>query len=238
MPEKLRAVKDKEEIGWIAEAAKITDEVFALFAGEIRPGMTEIEAAARIDYLLMTGAGDLSAFRTIVAGGKRGALPHAHPSHRRLEMGDLVTLDFGAMWNGYCADMTRTVVIGEASERQRELYDAVLEANQRGIEAVRPGVPGADIDKVARDVLGQKGLSAYFGHGLGHGVGVEVHELPNLSPRGRESVVAGNVVTVEPGVYIPGFGGVRIEDLVVVEGEGCRVLSRSPKERNPCNVVA
>ena len=229
MPEKLRAVKDKEEIGWIAEAIKITDEVFSLFAGEIRPGMTEIEAAARIDYLLMTGSGDLPAFRTIVASGKRGALPHAHPSAKRLELGDLVTMDFGAMWNGYCADMTRTVVLGEPTDKQQQIYEIVLGAQKAALKEIKAGMTGREVDAVARDYIAEKGYGDEFGHGLGHGIGLEVHEAPRLSAKTEDVLVPGMVVTVEPGIYIGGWGGVRIEDDVVVEEGGSRNLTSSNK---------
>lgn len=230
MPEKQRAVKDKQEIGWIAEAVRITDEVFALFAGEIRPGMTEIEAAARIDYLLMTGSGDLPAFRTIVASGKRGALPHAHPSHRRIELGDLVTMDFGAMWNGYCADMTRTVVLGEPTDRQQEIYDIVLGAQKAALKEIKAGMTGKQVDAVARDFIADKGYGAEFGHGLGHGVGLEVHEAPRLASKNEDVLVPDMVVTVEPGIYIADWGGVRIEDDVVVGEGGSRILTSSKKD--------
>ena len=229
MPEKLRAVKDKQETGYIAEAARITDEVFSLIAGELRPGITEVEAAARIDYLLMTGAGDLPAFRTIVAAGERGALPHAHPSDRKLAMGDLVTLDFGAVHRGYCADMTRTVVIGEPTARQREVYDIVLGAQEAALKGIRAGMTGREADSFARDYIVEKGYGDQFGHGLGHGLGLQVHESPRLAQKNEDVLTPGMVVTVEPGVYIPGWGGVRIEDNVVIEEGGCKNLTSSEK---------
>lgn len=229
MPEKIRAVKTGEEIEWIAEAVRITDNVFELIAGEIRPGMTEVEAAARIDYLLMTGAGDLPAFRTIVASGERGALPHAHPSGRELAMGDLVTLDFGAMWNGYCADMTRTVVLGEPTDRQLEVYDIVLTAQMRAVEGIKAGMTGREADALAREYIVDKGYGERFGHGLGHGIGLQIHERPRLSAKDEEVLAPGMVVTVEPGVYIAGWGGVRIEDNVVIEEGGARILTSSNK---------
>jgi Xaa-Pro aminopeptidase len=157
-------------------------------------------------------------------------LPHARPGSRRLERGDLLVMDFGARVAGYCSDMTRTVVIGSASEQQREIYATVLTANLAGIAAVKPGLPGCDIDAAARSVIEERGFAERFGHGLGHGVGLDVHELPSLGSRGNKPVPRGSVVTIEPGVYVPGFGGVRIEDLVVVEQAGARVLTRSTKE--------
>jgi len=229
MPEKLRAVKGREEIAWISEAARITDEVFALIVGEMRPGMTEIEVAARIDYLLMTRAGDLPAFRTIVAAGERGALPHAHPSGRKLATGDLVTLDFGAVHKGYCADMTRTVVMGDPTEKQREVYDTVLSAQKTALEGIKMGMTGREADSLARDYIAEKGYGEEFGHGLGHGFGLQVHEGPRLAQKNEDVLASGMVVTVEPGIYIPGWGGVRIEDDVVIEEGGCRNLTSSEK---------
>ncbi len=229
MPEKLRAVKDEQEIGWIEEAAALTDGVFTRIAGELKPGMTEIEVAARIDYFLMTAAGDLPAFRTIVAGGERGALPHAHPSERRLEAGDLLTLDFGAVHKGYCADMTRTVVIGEPTGKQREVYETVLGAQEAALAGIRAGITGREADSLAREFIEERGYGDRFGHGLGHGVGLEVHEAPRLAQKNDDVLVPGMVVTVEPGIYIPGWGGVRIEDNVVIEEGGSRNLTSSEK---------
>jgi len=230
MPEGLRAVKDDDEIDWISEAARTTDEAFTAIIGEMRPGMTEIEVAARIDYLLMTGAGELPAFRTIVAAGERGALPHAHPSGRKLAAGDLVTMDFGAVHKGYCADMTRTVVMGEPTEKQREVYDIVLTAQKTALEGIKAGMTGRDADSLARDYIVRKGYGDQFGHGLGHGFGLQVHEGPRLAQKNEDVLAPGMLVTVEPGVYIPGWGGVRIEDDVVIEEGGCRNLTSSEKK--------
>ena len=229
MPEKLRAVKEPQELEWIAEAVRITDGVFEIIVGELKPGMTEIEVAARIDYLIMTSAGDLSAFRTIVASGERGALPHAHPSERKLAMGDLVTMDFGAVYNGYCADLTRTVVLGEPTDKQQEVYEVVLAAQKRAVEGIRVGMTGKEADAIAREYIAGKGYGDEFGHGLGHGLGLEIHEGPRLSAKDDSVLAAGMVVTVEPGIYMPGWGGVRIEDDVVIEEDGCRVLTSSDK---------
>ncbi len=170
------------------------------------------------------------AFPPIVASGPKSALPHAHPGSRKIARGDFLKMDFGARVGGYCSDMTRTVAIGVASARQREIYETVLAANLAGIAAVRPGLAGREIDAVARAVIDAAGFAENFGHGLGHGVGLEVHELPGLGARSTAAVPLGSVVTIEPGVYVPGFGGVRIEDLVVVEAAGARVLTRSTKE--------
>jgi Xaa-Pro aminopeptidase len=229
MPEKMRAVKDDEELGLIGKAVEIADRVFTQVVGELEAGMTEVEVAARIDFLLMTAAGDLPAFRTIVAGGPRGALPHAHPGRRKLAEGDLVTMDFGAVWNGYCSDMTRTVVLGDPTAKQREIYDTVLDAQKTAIAGIKAGMPGKEADSLARDLITERGYGERFGHGLGHGIGLEVHESPRLSYKTEDKLLAGMVVTVEPGIYVPGWGGVRIEDNVVVEEGGCRVLTSSDK---------
>jgi Xaa-Pro aminopeptidase len=170
------------------------------------------------------------AFPPIVASGPNSALPHASPGPRTLGGGDFVVLDFGARVDGYCADMTRTVVIGKASDRQREIYNVVLAANATGAAAVRAGIPGREIDAAAREIVVAAGYGEDFGHGLGHGVGLEVHELPGVGPRSEDLVPLGSVITIEPGIYVPEYGGVRIEDLVVVEAEGSRVLTRSTKD--------
>ncbi|HLS91283.1 MAG TPA: M24 family metallopeptidase, partial [Limnochordia bacterium] len=171
------------------------------------------------------------AFDIIVASGENGALPHARPTDRVISTGDLVTLDFGCVVDGYCSDMTRTVAVGKSDGRQREIYQLVLEAQQTGVKAVQPGKAGKEVDAAARAVIAGAGYGEQFGHGLGHGVGLEVHERPPvLSKLGEELLQEGMVTSVEPGIYIPGWGGVRIEDLVVVTSQGCRVLTQSPKE--------
>jgi Xaa-Pro aminopeptidase len=230
MPEKLRAVKDDQEIGWIKEAVSITDSVFDSILGELKPGMTEVEAAARIDYLLLTRSGDVPAFRTIVAAGERGALPHAHPSGRKLARGDLVTMDFGAMYKGYCADMTRTVIMGKPTDKQREVYDIVLAAQMKALGGIKAGMTGKEADALARDHIAAEGYGEEFGHGLGHGFGLEVHEAPRLAARNDDELLPGMLVTVEPGIYIPGWGGVRIEDDVVIEEGGLSILTSSEKQ--------
>ncbi len=228
--EGLRQVKESREIVRIREAAAVTDRAFDHILDFITPGMTEASVGLELEVFMRTNGGHGIAFDPIVASGPNSAMPHAGVSDRRIEIGDFVKLDFGARYEGYCSDMTRTVVMGSASDRQREIHGAVLAANLAGIEACRAGRTGADIHETARAVLAEAGFGEYFGHGLGHGVGLEIHEQPSLSPRGRNAVPAGSVATIEPGVYIPGFGGVRIEDLVVVEDGGCTLLSHSPKE--------
>lgn len=228
--EQVRRVKEADEIVRLEAAQALTDAAFDHILGVLRAGLTEREVALELEVFMRRGGSEGVAFDPIVASGPNSALPHAKVTSRELAPGDFVKMDFGARVGGYCADMTRTVVLGTADDRQREIYDAVHAANMAGIEAVRAGLPGKDIDAAARAVIVERGFGDAFGHGLGHGVGLEVHELPSVGPRGTAEVPAGSVVTVEPGVYLPGFGGVRIEDLVVVEATGARVLTRSPKD--------
>jgi len=227
--EEIRQVKTAEEIERIAAAQRLTDVAFEHVLGIVKRGMTEVDVALELEFFMRREGSEGVAFAPIVASGPNSALPHAKVTDRVLGEGDFLKLDFGARVDGYCADMTRTIVIGQASERHREIYDAVLAANVAGIDAVRPGLPGKSIDAAARSVIEARGLGEFFGHGLGHGVGMEVHELPSVGPRGVKDIPAGSVITIEPGVYVPGFGGVRIEDLVVVEEAGARVLTSSPK---------
>lgn len=228
--EEIRQVKDADEIECIADAQRLTDQAFSHVLGLLKPGVSERDIALEIEVFMRRNGSDGVAFAPIVASGPNSSRPHAKVTDRVVEPGDFVKLDFGARVRGYCADMTRTVVVGAASERQREIYAAVLAANLAGIGAVSAGLPGSDIDAAARAVLIERGFGDLFTHGLGHGVGLEVHELPHVGPRGKKSVRAGSVMTVEPGVYEPGLGGVRIEDLVVVEETGPRVLTSSTKE--------
>ncbi len=229
MVEEIRRVKEAAEIERIAAAAALTDRAFEHILGRIVPGVTESQIALELEVYMRSHGSDGVAFEPIVAGGPNSSRPHARVTSRPVEIGDFLTMDFGARIQGYCSDMTRTVVLGVATPRQIEIYNAVLEAQEAAVAAVRSGLPGSQIDAVARDILKARGLGEYFGHGLGHGVGLEVHELPSVSTRARESVPAGAVITIEPGVYVPGFGGVRIEDLVLVEEGGGRTLSNSPK---------
>jgi Xaa-Pro aminopeptidase len=228
--EEIRQVKEPHEIERIAAAAALTDDTFTHILSFVRAGVAERDIALELEFYMRRNGSDGVAFDPIVASGPNSAKPHAQVTGRVLETGDFLTMDFGARVGGYCADMTRTVVVGRASDEQRGIYEAVLAANEAGLAAVRPGLPGCDIDAVARAVLADRGFGERFGHGLGHGVGLDVHELPSCGPLGRGSVRTGSVITVEPGVYVPGLGGVRIEDLVVVEEGGARLLDRSPKE--------
>lgn len=228
--EEIRGVKDPIEIGRIEAAQALTDAAFSHILGMMRAGVSEREIALELEFFMRRQGSEGVAFSPIVAAGPNSARPHATVTDRRLAKGDFVVMDFGARIGGYCADMTRTVVVGEASDRHREIYSAVLEANLAGTSAIRAGVRGRDVDAAARQVLDERGLGEYFGHGLGHGVGLEVHELPTLGRRSEGPLPEGSVVTCEPGVYVPGFGGVRIEDLIVVESSGPRVLTASTKD--------
>lgn len=230
LAESLRKIKDSEEIASLAKAVAVGDTVFAEIVKEIRTGMTEIELAARIDFLLRRRSTDVPPFKTIVASGERSSLPHATPTERVIGLGDLVKLDFGASLDGYCSDLTRTVVMGKASERQREVHKIVLEAQLKAENGIRAGVKASEADRLARGHIEEKGFGERFGHSLGHGVGLEVHEEPRLSQKNEAALESGMVTTVEPGIYIPGWGGVRIEDMVVVEDGGCRVVTSAAKD--------
>jgi len=228
--EQIRIVKEDEEIECIARAAAIADAAFEHVLGIIAPGVTEIDIALDLELFMRRHGSEGIAFPPIVAGGPNSSRPHAKVSERALEPGDLLTLDFGARVRGYCSDMTRTIALGEVDPSRRAIYEAVRAANEAGLAAVRAGRTGTEIDAAARRVIDEAGFGERFGHGLGHGVGIEVHEAPNLGPRATRPVPAGSVVTIEPGVYVPGVGGVRIEDLVVVGEDGPVVLSHSPKD--------
>lgn len=225
----LRTVKNQDEIKAIRAAQDLADRVY----GEVRPmikaGAREIDIANEIEVRLRQ-AGASSAFGLIVASGPNGAKPHAGASERVIQDGDLVTIDMGAKLGGYNSDMTRTVAVGTPSDELRRMYNAVLEAEQAAVKAVKPGVRAADLDKLARDILTEHGLGEAFAHSLGHGVGLEVHEGPGLRGTSEDVLAAGNVITIEPGAYVAGLGGVRIEDLVLVTDSGYEVLSHSPKE--------
>ncbi|MHB8635247.1 MAG: M24 family metallopeptidase [Fimbriimonadaceae bacterium] len=225
----LRMVKSDEEVAGIRAACALADAAFDHVRRFLRPGATEYDIGLEIEFFFRRNGADI-AFPPIVASGERSARPHGHPSEKRLEIGDFVTLDFGAKLDGQCSDMTRTVVIGEASERQSQVYAAVLNAQLAGLRALKPGASAKDVDAVARKVLGEAGLAEFFGHGLGHGLGSVVHDLGRLAPTSTDTVEVGQVWTIEPGVYIPGFGGVRIEDDALVTEAGPEILNRTPKD--------
>jgi Xaa-Pro aminopeptidase len=218
--EELRTVKDPHELELLATACRISCQAIADVFALIRPGLTERRLAAALEARMTDLGAEGPAFDTIVASGPNGALPHYRPGERVLARGDLVTIDFGATSGGYHADMTRTVSLGEPAQWQREIYDLVARAQQAGIDAARPGAGLGDVDAAARDLIGEGGHAEHFKHGLGHGVGLEVHEAPMIG-YGSEGRLAARVpVTIEPGLYLPGRGGVRIEDVIVVNGDG------------------
>jgi len=228
--EDLRVVKDAEEIARTAAAQALTDRAFDHILGYVQEGMTETRISLELEFFMRAQGSEGVAFDPIVASGPNSALPHAKPGSRCVQRGDFLKMDFGARIGGYCADMTRTVVVGTASEQQRDIYAAVLSANLAGIAAVAGGRLGTEIDAAAREVIAAAGYGERFGHGLGHGVGLDIHEAPSVGPRGTGPVPEGSIITIEPGIYIPGLGGVRIEDLIVVESDRARVLTRSTKD--------
>ena len=227
--EALRAVKEPDEVERIAAAAALADEVYGMLREQGMVGRTEREVAFALETEMRRRGAEPS-FASIVASSERGALPHAEPADVPIERGTLVTLDIGARLDGYCSDCTRTWATGELPGDLAETYALVLRAQEAALAAVRPGPRGHEVDAVAREIIEAAGQGEHFGHGLGHGVGMEVHEAPRLARTGDAQLVAGNVVTVEPGVYLPGRGGVRIEDLVVVTEDGHRVLSGTTKQ--------
>ena len=227
--ERMRAVKDEQEIELIAAAQRIADEAFeALLAGGLA-GRRERDLALALEHDMRLRGAQSASFDSIVAGGGHGALPHASPRDVELEKGQLVVIDWGAVYGGYASDCTRTVAIGEPGPEAREAYELVLGAQQVGLDEIRAGRNGKEIDAAVREIIYGAGHEGHYGHGLGHGVGLEVHEGPTLSFSAEDVLRAGNVVTVEPGVYVPGRFGIRIEDLVVVTDDGCRVLTSIPK---------
>jgi len=240
MVERLRLIKDSHEVDMLRRGAELLSTVAVEVLREIAPGSTEQSFAARIDWHIKSAGFERCSFETIVAGGPHSALPHAHAGDRVLSQGDLVVLDFGGVYGGYCVDLTRTVSLGRPDAEQQRVYDAVLEAQQAAIAAVKPGVRAGDVDAAARDTLGRHGLAEVFGHSTGHGLGVEIHETPRIGPR-REAtgnapapsddiIEPGMVFTIEPGAYLPGWGGVRIEDDVLVTLDGVEVLTHVPTQ--------
>ena len=228
--ERIAVVKDAGEIELMARAADVTDRVFEDIVGLMSPGVTERDIAAEIEYRARRLGADGTAFEPIVASGPRAALPHATPSDRKIATGDVVIVDMGVRWRGYNSDMTRTVSVGETSVQLREVYSTVARAQELALMGAGPGVRAADLDAVARGYIADHGYAEAFGHSLGHGVGLQVHEAPSLSSRSEDTLQPGMIVTIEPGIYISGWGGVRIEDLVVITDEGSRVLSGSAKK--------
>ena len=225
----LRASKDREELAAMVQAQKITDAAFGEILNYIRPGLTEQEVAARLVYeLLRRGARKVS-FDPIVAAGANGSMPHAVPGETVIQKGMFVTMDFGCVYDGYCSDMTRTVAVGQPTQEMERVYETVLAAQKAGIAAARAGMPGRELDAAAREVIEEAGYGDYFTHSFGHSLGLEIHESPNASPSETRLLPVGTVISAEPGIYLPGRFGVRIEDVLVLEEGGCRDITQSPK---------
>ncbi|MFW5981209.1 MAG: M24 family metallopeptidase [bacterium] len=228
--EELRIIKDENEIEKIKTAVEITDQAFEHICTFIREGISEREIALELEFFLKRHGASENAFDFIVASGKRSSLPHGVASDKVVEKGDFITMDFGGFYQGYCSDMTRTVVLGKASEKQKEIYNIVLNAQLEVIKKIKAGMTCKEVDAIARDLIDEAGYKEKFGHGLGHGIGLEVHEAPRLSFTSEDKLEAGMLVTDEPGIYLPDWGGVRIEDDLLITEEGCQVLNSSPKE--------
>ncbi len=224
----LRMVKDAEELRLLQAAQDVTDAAFEHICSYIRPGMTEKQIRAELEGWMLSNGADALSFDSIIASGPNGANPHAQPSDRRVAEGDLIVMDYGAVVGDYHADMTRTVCLGEPSSKQREVYDVVQRAHEECAAMARAGMVGAELHQHSVDVISEAGFGAYFGHGLGHGVGLEIHERPGFSPAWDKPVPAGSVVTIEPGIYLPGEFGIRLEDCGVVDEKGYHPFTRSP----------
>ena len=228
--EHIAAVKDINEIDSLKTAIQITDKVFDEILTLLAPGVSESKIAATISYKFKEYGADGDSYDPIVASGWRSALPHATPTEKKLEKGDFVVMDFGALYNGYHADMTRTVLIGKATQKHRDIYSIVSDSQIAGIKKAKAGVTGADVDKACRDVIEKAGYGKFFTHSTGHGIGLEVHTLPRLSSANKTKLLENYVVTIEPGIYIPKWGGVRIEDDCLLAKDSCIPLNKSTKE--------
>lgn len=225
----LRGSKDEEELSCMTAAQRIAEGALEQILKEIRPGMTEKEIAARLNYLMVSAGAEKTSFDTIVASGPNGSMPHAVPGMRKVREGDFITMDFGCVYKGYCSDMTRTVALGRPSDEMRNVYDIVLQAQLAGIAAAKAGVTGAAIDGAARKVIQDAGYGAYFGHSFGHSLGIDIHEAPNAAPGNDKPMPDGAVISAEPGIYLPGKFGVRIEDVMILRPDGAQVITKAPK---------
>ena len=226
----LRAVKDQAELECMIQAQRIAEKALADILGEIRPGVTEKEIAALLLYKMLHYGAEDKSFDPIVVSGPNGSLPHGVPSEKPIQAGEFVTMDFGCKFGGYCSDMTRTVAVGHVTEEMETVYNTVLKAQLAGIAAAKAGVTGAAVDGAARQVIADAGYGPYFGHSFGHSVGVEIHENPNATPSNSKPLPAGVVISAEPGIYLPGKLGVRIEDVIVITEQGCQDITLAPKE--------
>ncbi|HEY6950909.1 MAG TPA: Xaa-Pro peptidase family protein [Bacteroidota bacterium] len=228
--EELRVRKEGTEIFSINRAAEITDRVFNKILGILKPGVRELEVAAEISYWHKVFGAESDSFESLVASGVRGSLPHGRPSDKKIQKGEMVTIDMGCRVDGYHCDVSRTVSAGRPNTELKTIYRIVLDAQERSLERILPGIPARTVDGIARAHIRRKGYGKFFGHSLGHGLGLELHELPRVSMKSNDILEEGSVITVEPGIYIPQLGGVRIEDDVVVRHHGCEIISKSPKE--------
>ena len=226
----LRAVKDSGEIETMTAAQRIAEAAFEEVLHFIRPGRTEQEIAAFLQYQMLLRGAERMSFDPIVVSGPNSSMPHGVPSERAVARSEFITMDFGCVYRGYCSDMTRTVAVGHVTEEMETVYQTVLRAQAAGIAAARAGVTGRDIDGAARRIITEAGYGPCFGHSFGHSVGVEIHENPNASPGNREPLPAGTVISAEPGIYLPGRFGVRIEDVIVLTEDGCEDITLAPKE--------
>lgn len=225
-----RAVKNEAEIENICKAQRIAEAAFDHILGFIKVGVTEKEVALELDHYMLSHGADSLSFETIAISGANTSKPHGVPTDKKIEHGDFVTMDYGAVVNGYHSDMTRTVAVGAASDEQKKIYKIVFEAQLAVLRVLKNGVKCSDADKAARDVITEAGYGEYFRHSAGHGVGIEIHEKPFISPKSTATLRSGNVVTDEPGIYIPGKFGVRIEDMALITENGCKNLTKAPKE--------
>lgn len=228
--EKLRLIKTDSEIKILKEAADIADAAFKHILDFVRPGLTELEVSNELEFFMRKAGATSSSFDTIVASGLRSALPHGVATDKVIEKGDFVTLDYGAYYKGYVSDITRTISVGEPDPKLKDIYEIVYEAQLRGVEGIKPGMSGKEADALTRDYITEKGFGEYFGHSTGHGIGLEVHEGPALSYRSDIILEPGMIVTIEPGIYIPGLGGVRIEDDTMITTNHNELLTHSTKE--------
>jgi Xaa-Pro aminopeptidase len=232
--EKFRQVKDEDEIKKLRQAEHIGDLAFSHIIPFMKEhylkDLTENDIALELERFMREQGASATSFASIVATGMKSSLPHAEPGNDRFQKGDFVVMDFGCIYEGYCSDMTRTVVIGEPTKKHKEIYDIVLKAQLTALQVIKPGMLGREVDKAARDIISNAGFGEYFGHGLGHSTGLDIHENPRFSPLDQTMIQKGMIMTVEPGIYIPQFGGVRIEDLVVVTEDGIENLTHSSKE--------
>jgi len=230
--EQIRMIKDREEIIKMKKAAQITTESLKDVFEMIEPGVRELDIASELAYTMRKKGAQKEAFETIVVSGERTSLPHGKPSEKKIAEGELITIDMGANYQNYNSDITRTIIMGKENQKQKEIFSIVFEAQKAALDFLKPGVKCKEVDSVARDIIVKKGYGEYFGHGLGHGVGLDIHELPRVSFSDDTVLLTGMVVTIEPGIYLPEVGGVRIEDSVLITEEGYEILTWFPKILN------